>query len=195
MKISKFIIIYIVISIVVISILSVILIKKNQEGLNSLGTNQIQLTNYVYKNTPKYVNVNLTNINFLYNTNKDGTINTNLMIVMKINEYSNLILIVTKYSNYSQSLIEAKISNDFLYLSHYEVSNIIKLPNIKKNKPNILAIGLTFKRSITFDYGYKFIQTRDYDIGLMGGIYIPTVNLLTNDVINIDYKLNIFGEW
>lgn len=186
---KKFVIIYTCVLIIIIGVLSLWLYNIKKNGVNNLGTNQIQLTNYVKKEIPKYINVNLTNFQYLISTNKNNFIDTNLVLVLKISDYSNLIIIVQKYSNYSQSLITAKISNDYLYLAHYDVSNVLKLPNLTKDKKNIVGIGYTLKRDISIEYGYKLFNIQDYDIKVGANLVVPTI------FTNIDLGLKLFVEW
>jgi hypothetical protein len=157
---------YLVIGIIVLFLLfSTVLQKLNpltylfNNNKGNVSTNTIMLTNYVERIKPKYVSVNITNVVESNNT---------AIIVMPVNAYSNLIMVVSDESNYSQSDIKAEISNDsFLILTHYATTNIIKLPNLCKDKVNeIIFGGSPFTQKFLLGYGRDLIDTKILDLGV-----------------------------
>jgi hypothetical protein len=183
-----------VIVVTVLLVGSVVYFNKKIQDLKQSKEehNKIELTNYTYVNKVRYLDVGLTNITTIIVTNKNGEIDTNIMMILPISEYQKLLLVKTKYSNYVISLIDAAYTNSSLILSHYENTNIIKLPKelldqLKDDKKQQFWVGLSTDPKFWFGYD-NFIWNY---VGIGASFGISPVNIKDGSfMIKLTYRFN-----
>jgi hypothetical protein len=189
--IKKIAIAYIII--ITLALIIVCFLWNNSNKNINWSTNVTELTNYTFSNIPfaPYKHVNITNTNEVIVTNFENgqqTLTTNLILIMNQSEYSNLILLVSDDSNFINSLISATYSNGYLILTHWSVTNIIKLPeNLIKQKYNIVEIGYTLDNKIYLGYSRKLILNFLDKFDISGGAFI----LFNSKEIEPGVKLNL----
>jgi hypothetical protein len=148
------------------------------------STNTYYLTNYISKDKPNFISVNLTN----------WIVKEKIVVVeMSTNDYDKLLQVLNQYSNYSQSDIQVNYSNKVLTLTHYLTTNKVKfdVPENRDQFENFISLGYSIHNKIYLSYDRSFFSTNDFQLG--AGIYseIPIAFLKISEY-NIGIKIN-FG--
>ncbi len=167
---------YIWFTIIILLLGYVAFLRMCQKPINNeadvFSTNVIQMTN-VISVKPKPVYVEITNTTYIIATNISGLVDTNVNILLTIDEYSNLQIIITRESNYVNSDIQGTYSNGYIIVSHYETTNVFKLPESIVNKvykDNQITLGYTINGKVLGNYqrrlgDIEFLKT-EYGLGI-----------------------------
>jgi hypothetical protein len=156
-------------------------------------------TNVVYVSKPKPVIIPaLNNAVLILKTNENGTFDTNVLVVLSVDEFGKLNGQVLDCSNYYVSDILSTIDGDQLINIHYKNTNIYKIPAgllakmMYVPRDNVVSAGYSVCGRLAFSYDrLNIVSFNKWGLGL--GMW-TTFNLLEPKRL-WDLGLKINADW
>ena len=173
--------------------------KKPTPPVDQVVATPIVFTNTIYVSKPKPVAIPaLNNAILVLKTNANGTFDTNVLVVMSVDEFAKLNGQVIDASNYYVSDITSTIDGDQLIDIHYKNTNIYQVPAVLLKKimytprDNVVSAGYSVCGRLAFGYDrLNILSFNKFGLGL--GMW-TTFNLVEPSRL-WDLGLKVNADW